>query len=202
MPELKTTPFQRHKRRWIDCRRCGLCERRKKVVLVRGRLPCDVLFIGEAPGDSEDVIGLPFKGPAGHEFDSIIAPALEPRIVEVKGKLKSVEVRWAMTNLIACIPKGEDNRKAAEPPKFAIDSCAPRLKEVVEMAQPSLIVCVGQFATKHAHKSIGLKERPGDYAWLDITHPAAIIRMDITQQGLARQRCRVAVTDAIDALFT
>jgi uracil-DNA glycosylase len=61
-------------------RGCGsnLCPLARKVVLARGTLPCDVLFIGEGPGVSEDVTGRPFVGPAGSLLDHIVNTALAP----------------------------------------------------------------------------------------------------------------------------
>ena len=42
--------YMKHKEKWINCTRCELCENRKKVCLLRGKVPCDMLFVGEAPG--------------------------------------------------------------------------------------------------------------------------------------------------------
>jgi hypothetical protein len=44
------TSYQRHCKQWRDCRKCPLCEGRKRVVLARGTIPAPILFIGEAPG--------------------------------------------------------------------------------------------------------------------------------------------------------
>src|SRR5688572_27705229 len=72
---VSLSPWQEHKQRWQGG--CGhvMCSRALNVVLARGDLPCDVLFIGEAPGDSEDVTGNPFTGPAGSLLDDIITQA-------------------------------------------------------------------------------------------------------------------------------
>lgn len=96
--------WKRHKLKWSKCRECELCETRKQVVLASGSLPCDVLFVGEAPGVSENNLGTPFIGPAGKLLRAQIEAA------GMTGSYKT-----AFTNLIACIPLGPDGRKIHEP---------------------------------------------------------------------------------------
>lgn len=195
------TPWEKHKSRWIKCRRCTLSERRRNVVLLRGNIPCDVLFIGEAPGESEDVLAKPFIGPAGKLLDSIIRASLVSRTLEINGKLVEYTPRHALTNLVGCIPRDEENLKAGEPPKVAIETCAPRLVEVTALCQPKLIVMVGRLSEKWAPQILGFEGRRKPVKTLAIYHPAAMLRMDISQKGLAIQRTRVALTDAVDALY-
>lgn len=189
--------FQQHVERWKDCRECNLCERRKHVVLLRGQIPADVLFIGEAPGQSEDVLGLPFIGPAGKLLDDIIADAVS------RSELQAAP-RMAWTNLVACIPKGDDDRKTEEPPEESIKACESRLIEIVQICRPRIIVNVGKLSKYYVCGQAMF----GDCSWLDgkfmrfceITHPAAILRADVTQQGLMIQRCRAYLVDAFDEL--
>ncbi len=172
------TPYQKHKLKWKDCKRCELHKRRNKVVLVRGTIPCDVLFVGEAPGTSEDIIGKPFVGPAGKLLDSIIEAA--------QTNLKS-SFSFAMTNLVACIPKDENNKKAVEPPNNCIRQCKPRLEECIKIFKPKLIIAVGKLPKKWLE----------DYNPIAIVHPAAILRMDVSQKGLAYQRAYLTIADAV-----
>ncbi len=185
------TPYQKHKRKWRKCRECTLCENRRTVVLVRGKLPCDVLFCGEAPGESEDVLGRPFVGPAGKLLDQIILYA-----VNALGTGGAVTVgppfRFAFTNLVACIPK-EDGKKATEPPKEAIKACSNRLREIIEIAKPKVILAVGSLATKHLPKVT-------DLPITSIVHPAGIMRLDVSQRGLAVQRATVILSDVFEEL--
>jgi DNA polymerase len=103
--------FQQHVERWGNCRECPLCEDRSRVMLARGSIPCDALFVGESPGESEDALGRLFCGPAGHLMDSIIDNAMPtPRL------------SWAFTNLVCCIPR-EGGGKTVEPPGHAIIAC-------------------------------------------------------------------------------
>src|SRR3954471_2435855 len=87
------TTWLEHVARWRDCTRCPLSQQRSNIVLARGQVPCDVLFVGEAPGASEDALAQPFCGPAGHLLDQIVERALPPI------------VSYAMTNLVCCFPR-------------------------------------------------------------------------------------------------
>lgn len=171
---------------WKSCTRCHLSKTRQKVVMARGQLPCDVLFIGEAPGHSEDCIGRPMVGPAGQLFDQILARALP------------AGVTFAISNLVACIPLGEDGKKTEEPDDEAVTACKPRLEELVRIASPKLIIAVGALARdwlKPGYKH-SVKVPPGT-PLTDVTHPAAVIRANIAAQSLMRQRCEVVITNAV-----
>ena len=184
------SPYQLHVQNWKDCTRCGLCDGRLKVVLARGKVPCDVLFVGEAPGESENVIGQPFVGPAGKLLDSIIVRAIIGH-----------NVTYALTNLVACIPRDDSGTKTSEPDSEAIKACAPRLVEFIKLCNPELIVRVGKLAqdylTPGYKHSIKLER---EYKFADITHPAAIIRANVAQQTMAIQRCVVTIANAVKNL--
>lgn len=186
------TPFQKHVKQWSNCQLCDLCEKRDKVVLCRGKLPCDVLFVGEAPGPSEDAIGLPFVGPAGHLLDEMINDACYSQMESVPYIL-----RMAFTNLVACIPKDENNQKFLEPPEYAIDACSPRLEEIIRLANPKLIVLVGKLAKKHI---AGYRMPDSVDRAVEIIHPAAILRADVAQRSLAIKRTIVTLADAFTKL--
>jgi len=178
MPVIKQT-WKAHKAKWIDCKRCELCKVRKRVVLFRGEyLPCDILFVGEAPGESEDTLGVPFIGPAGKLLDSIIENSIPNG------------VKLGFTNVIGCIPK-MDGRKVSDPPKYAIKNCNTRLDEIIALSKPELIVAVGTIAKKELDRK--------NYKYCEITHPAVIMRANIAQQPLAIQRCEIVLSNAWDA---
>jgi len=174
------TPFQRHRKKWLSCKKCVLHKTRKRVVLVRGKIPCEVLFIGEAPGTSEDSLGKPFVGPAGKLLDFIIERALDG------------QADYALTNLVACIPK-EKGRKLEEPSEKCIKACIPRLNEFIKLCKPLSIVLVGKLAKKYQH----LLVIPGKIQYTEIIHPAAILRMDVSQRGLAIQRSIATLEDVL-----
>ena len=189
MPKKPDRTYAGHKANWSGCTKCELSKCRSKVVLARGVIPADVLILGEAPGQSEDVLGKPFIGNAGKLFDDIIEQAEE--MSSQRAKL--------FTNLVACIPRdGEKGRayKVTEPPKESIEACGPRLQELVKLANPRAIIMVGKLSQKWGPKII---DHDFEYS-LDIIHPAALLRMDISQQGLAIQRTTVQIRDLFEKL--
>jgi|SRR5581483_7097819 len=185
-----TTPFREHVDRWSNCMRCGLCEGRQKVVLCRGKIPCQILFIGEAPGEGEDTLGFPFVGPAGQLLDTVVKKAIPDT------------VRCAFTNLVCCIPRDAEGKKVTEPDDEFIKACAPRLRELIQIANPDLIVCVGRLAedfTDPGYKHAVKFHRPIDR--ISIKHPAAILRENVANKGLSFQRCVVTLTTAVEDLL-
>lgn len=210
------TGWQHHRGNWIACRRCGLCETRRNVVLARGSVPCDVLFIGEAPGFNEDTVGKPFVGPAGREvLDVAIRDAWElAGVKEVASDENGDEVlvpfTYALTNIIACIPKDDEENKTSEPPGFAVEACRPRLIEFIRLCKPRGIVLLG----KHAREAIAGE---GDFLlgeetsapwmpeddWIEfamLPHPAWIVRMPTANRGLETQRLAVGIAEVLDRL--
>lgn len=179
------TPYQQHVAKWKNCQRCPLAERRRNVCHVRGQLPADILFVGEAPGPSENMLGKPFVGPAGHLLDQIISESIPP------------SMRISFTNLVGCIPLNEDNDKFAEPPDEAIKKCSTKLREIIDLAKPKLIVCVGKLSSRWAKK---LSPRFVSVKFVDIMHPAFILRSSAENRSLLVQRCRVLLRDAAERL--
>ena len=55
------------------CKRCSLCETRHHVVFGVGNENADIMFIGEGPGEQEDLQGIPFVGPAGKLLDDMMS---------------------------------------------------------------------------------------------------------------------------------
>lgn len=181
-----TMTYRQHKEEWVDCELCELCETRRKVVLYRGTIPCDVLFIGEAPGPSEDKVGSPFKGPAGHLLDQMIENA----------ELDKFYLGFG--NLVGCIPLGPNDNgdlvKLTDPDKAHIKACAPRLVELTALVKPKAIVRVGKLADKWVPE---LLPDLSDLPYVAITHPGAILRADITQKGLQVQKACVQLEDLL-----
>lgn len=174
-----------HKAEWISCQKCSYCETRNKVVLGRGVIPADVLFIGEAPGPNENAIGKAFIGPAGKALDSYIEAALKQTGI--------VKPAMFFSNLVGCIPYDlEASKKFMEPSKEVIEACQPRILQVIEMCKPSIIVRVGNLAKKHIPNGLA------EYTF-DIVHPAAILRADEQNRGLLIQNCVLTLADMLDA---
>jgi DNA polymerase len=139
------------------------------------------MFIGEAPGLSEDSLGKPFVGPAGKLLDHIIANALQP-----------FEDRYtfAFMNLVGCVPKDETQKKMGAPPDWVIEKCWPRLEELIAIAEPSILIAVGQLAEE----------------WLEvdvrITHPSFILsKLGPSQRPLAIQKATYVIEDVVNHIL-
>jgi len=115
-----------------SCVRCAeLAATRKTVVFGAGNADAELMFVGEAPGASEDEQGLPFVGRAGKLLD---------KLLEEIGMTRS-EVFVA--NTLKCRPPG--NR---DPLPIEIENCQEYLLRQVELIQPAVICTLGNFSTK------------------------------------------------------
>lgn len=177
---LPTVTWTEHVTQWKDCQLCPLAAQRGRICLARGAVPCDVLFVGEAPGASEDALGQPFRGPAGEVLDQIVERAVP------------TDVPVAFTNLVCCFPREAKERGDNEPEDAEILACRPRLTEFVNLSQPRLIVCVGSLATQYV-------DHGDTVPCVDIIHPAATFppRMPQAQAQMARQRAVTVLRDAV-----
>lgn len=117
-----------HKKLWANCTDCALSDSRRKVVHYRGQLPCEILYIGEAPGDTEDALGTPMEGPTKGIVEDIHEGVIEA-VMEHRMSTDVIDIPYAITNLVACRPPG--NR---DPHKEEIRACAPRLENQVLLA--------------------------------------------------------------------
>ncbi len=115
-----------------SCVRCPqLAQTRKSVVFGAGNADADLMFIGEAPGASEDERGLPFVGRAGQLLDQLLA--------EIGFERGDVFI----ANVLKCRPPG--NR---DPLPVEIDNCREYLESQVELIQPRVICALGNYSTK------------------------------------------------------
>jgi DNA polymerase len=184
------SPYQIHIEQWRNCVKCSLHKGRLNVVFGRGSIPCDVVLIGEAPGETENVLGIPFSGPSGMLLDSILADSIPNNI------------SYAITNLVGCIPREDSGEKSTQPIPEEIEECSPKLQHFVKLANPSLIICVGALARDYTDPKmrVGIKfHKP--IPRIEISHPARILRFTIAQRGLAIQRCKVIIRTAIEQYF-
>lgn len=190
--------YSLHVEKWLGCTDCELSSQRSRMVFARGKVPCDVCFVGEAPGDAEDSLGEPFRGPAGHELDEWIVRAVA---------LAKYEPRMAFGNLVCCFPREAKESKENRPPDEAIIACRPRLIEFIKLAQPRLLVAVGSLVRDwlDPKKSASLlgedKDSLESINRVHITHPSHVLsRMNSAQKVLARKRIPVLLASAFKKL--
>ena len=114
-----------------ECKRCRLCEARTKIVFGEGNPNTQLMFIGEGPGEDEDLSGRPFVGRAGQ---------LLTKIIENGMKLKREDVYIA--NIVKCRPPA--NRTPVED---EIMTCFPFLMGQINVIKPKVIITLGSPAT-------------------------------------------------------
>ncbi len=119
--------------RALVCTACALSETRTQVVFASGDAPCDVMFVGEAPGFYEDQQGVPFVGKSGQLLDQLLAE-------EGIGRETVV-----VANVLKCRPPANRDPLPAE-----IDTCKPWLRRQVHLADAAVICTLGNFATRWA----------------------------------------------------
>lgn len=113
------------------CTRCKLCATRKSIVVGEGDPGARLVFVGEGPGEQEDLQGRPFVGKAGQLLD---------RMIEAIG-LRREQVYIA--NVVKCRPPG--NR---DPEPDEITACDPFLLRQLETIRPQVVVALGRFAAQ------------------------------------------------------
>jgi uracil-DNA glycosylase len=161
-----------------DSHACPLIRTRTKLVFGAGNADADLMFVGEAPGATEDQQGLPFVGQAGKLLDDLLA--------EIGMNRTDVFI----TNVICCRPPG--NR---DPLPEEIEVCKPYLLRKIQLIQPRVICTLGNFATKlltgsplgimKAHGRPQEREVAGRVVTLfPVCHPAAGLRSDSVKQLL------------------
>lgn len=146
----------------VICTRCPLHKSAIKRVIGKGSCNPKVMFIGEAPGNSENKSGIPFYGRAGKELD---------KMVEYMG-LK--ERDWMVTNTVKCHPP--ENRK---PRVNEIECCKPFLLAQIILLDPKVIILLGNTAEKSFCREKKLEWGvPVQYQGrkiLKLYHPAALL---------------------------
>src|SRR4051812_216366 len=161
-----------------DSHACPLKDSRTKLVFGAGNANADLMFVGEAPGATEDKTGLPFVGRAGKLLDDLLA-----EVGMARGDV-------FITNVICCRPPG--NR---DPLPEEIEVCKPYLYRKIELIEPKIICTLGNFATKlltgdptgitRVHGRPQERDVGGRAVKLfPIFHPAAALRTDAIKQLL------------------
>ena len=151
----------------LDCTRCGLCETRHHVVFGIGNESADVMFIGEGPGEQEDLKGEPFVGPAGKLLDDMLA------IIDLDR-----HENCYIANIVKCRPP-----KNRDPLETEQDACIDYLRNQVALIRPKIIVCLGRIAAKKViDPEYRITRQHGQWTqrggvWMTaIYHPSALLR--------------------------
>ncbi len=150
----------------LACRRCGLCETRTNVVFGVGKEDAEVLFIGEGPGEQEDLQGEPFVGRAGKLLDDML------ELIDLDRS------KVYIANMVKCRPP-----KNRDPLNIEQEACSKWLKTQIALIRPKIIVCLGRIAAMtYIREDFKITKEHGQWTIRDgimtmaLFHPAALLR--------------------------
>lgn len=148
------------------CTACQLCQNRTNPVFGVGKTDADILFVGEGPGEQEDLKGEPFVGPAGKLLDQMLS------IIDLD------RTNVYIANIVKCRPPG--NR---DPFDEEQDACISFLRNQFALIRPKVVVCLGRIAAKRMiNPDYRITKEHGQWycrngIWMTaIYHPSALLR--------------------------
>jgi DNA polymerase len=157
-----------------NCQKCPLAPTRTNVVVERGDRNAKILIIGEAPGEQEDLSGLPFVGKSGQLLD---------KILESVGFDTNKDIY--VCNTVKCRPP--NNRV---PTEIETTTCKPYLLEQIRLVDPKIILLTGATSLKSIlGEKLGITKVRGKwYEWegrlvMPIFHPSYLLRNQSREQG-------------------
>ena len=149
-----------------NCHACALGDTRTNCVFGVGSPEADLMFVGEAPGEQEDLSGTPFVGRAGQLLDKFLYAVDIPR--------EDVYI----ANILKCRPP-----KNRDPLPEEEDACIGFLREQVNIIRPKVIVCLGRISAMRLIKpdfkitrEHGQWFQKGQFLMTAVYHPAALLR--------------------------
>ncbi len=158
-----------------SCRRCTLWKNATQGVPGEGPAPAEVMLVGEAPGDSEDLQGHPFVGPAGAVLTRALHDAgMERQTVYVSNSVKHFKFE----------PRGK-RRLHIKPSASEIEACHWWLDEELRLVAPKLVIALGGTAARallgHAVTVSQVRAAPmrlnaTSYIWVTV-HPSFLLRI-------------------------
>ena len=158
--------WQTLEKQCMECSACGLCRTRTNVVFGVGNREADIMFVGEGPGEQEDLQGVPFVGPAGKLLDDMLS------IIDLD------RTCCYIANIVKCRPP-----RNRDPQEDEQDACFGFLKEQIELVRPKIIVCLGRIAAQRLIRpDFRITREHGNWfqggqVWLTaIYHPSALLR--------------------------
>lgn len=157
------------------CRACGICEKATQTVFGEGSPTAEIVFVGEQPGDQEDLAGRPFLGPAGKMLNqALIDAGIDRNVAYVTNAVK--HFKWSPSGKI---------RLHQKPLSSEVSACQAWLRAELTIIKPRVLICLGATAAQSIMgRSVKLEEVRGTFfstayctRTLVTTHPAAILRM-------------------------
>lgn len=153
-------------RECAQCEGCGLCRSRNHVVFGIGPEDADIVFVGEGPGQQEDLSGVPFVGAAGQLLDQMLS------IIDL-GRHNCY-----ICNIVKCRPPQNRDPMAQEQ-----DACIGYLQRQLAVLQPKIIVCLGRIAAMRLiREDLRITREHGQWfekdgiSYMAMYHPSALLR--------------------------
>jgi len=149
-----------------NCSLCDLSKTRTNVVFGCGSRSSKIMFVGEAPGEKEDLSGIPFVGAAGRLFDKYLeAVGIDRNDIYI-------------ANILKCRPP-----KNRDPLPSEQDLCIEYLREQVRLIKPKIIVCLGRISAMRLIKpdfkitaEHGIWFKKGSFEICAVYHPSLLLR--------------------------
>lgn len=149
-----------------QCQKCELGASRTNLVFGDGNPNAEIMFVGEGPGQQEDLTGTPFVGPAGQLLDRML------EIIDLD------RTKYYIANIVKCRPPPNRDPLAGEQ-----DACIDYLREQVKLVRPKIIVCLGRIAAMRLiSPDYRITREHGQWVqrsgfWMTaIYHPSALLR--------------------------
>lgn len=150
----------------LTCEKCRLSQGRTNVVFGVGNREAEIMFIGEGPGEQEDLKGEPFVGAAGKLLDDMLS------IIDLD------RTNCYIANIVKCRPP--NNR---DPQEDEQDACIGYLLNQIALIKPKIIVCLGRVAAKRIiDPDYRITREHGSWSEVDgilmtsLYHPSALLR--------------------------
>ncbi len=163
----KNEEFQKLRNQCLSCTACDLCQTRNNVVFGVGVDDAEVMFIGEGPGENEDLQGEPFVGRGGQLLDKMLSSIDLDRHKNIY-----------IANIVKCRPP-----KNRDPFPEEQEQCIKWLRKQFSILRPKIIVCLGRIsAAKIIKPDIKIMKEHGIFfkkkgvLMMPILHPAALLR--------------------------
>ena len=164
-----------------ECMACPLGKTRTKSVFGTGDAKAELMFVGEAPGEQEDLSGVPFVGRAGQLLDKFLYAVDIPR------------EKVYIANILKCRPP-----KNRDPLPEEEEACIGYLREQVRLIRPKIIVCLGRISAMRLIKpdfritrEHGVFVRKGGILMTAVYHPSALLRDSSKKEDMYRDMKRV-----------
>ena len=160
------TELEKLREECLGCERCELCRTRTNVVFGVGPETARIMFIGEGPGENEDLQGVPFVGRGGKLLDDML------ELINLD------RTKVYIANMVKCRPP-----KNRDPLPTEQAACERWLSRQIELINPRIIVCLGRIAAMRFIKpDFKITREHGQWFEKDgrrvmaLYHPAALLR--------------------------